>query len=159
MRNRNLKTALLAGALALATTNLMARGTEDASPGKSPAQPGSQGQDLKAKERTGLPNDPMDLRASSIIGQAVRNDTGVRLGKVQDLIVSMTAHTVPFAIVEYGGALGIGETRVAVPLTDLRWSSEYNNLVLTATKADFESASTTPTGAWTAVRAAFVLTL
>ena len=37
----------------------------------------------------------------------------------------MASHTVPFAIIEYGGTLGIGETRVVVPLTALKWSSEY----------------------------------
>jgi sporulation protein YlmC with PRC-barrel domain/HSP20 family molecular chaperone IbpA len=144
-------TALVAGALALATTNLTARGTEDALPGKSPLQPGSQGQDPKANERAGAPIESLDLKASSIIGLLVRNETGVRLGKVQDLIVSMASHTVPFAIVEYGGTLGIDQTRVAVPITDLKWSGEPKQLILTATKEEFESTATTPTDGWMAV--------
>ena len=63
----------------------------------------------------------------------------------------MTSHSVPFAIVEYGGTLGIGQTRVAVPISDLKWSSEPKQLILTATKEEFESATTAPTGGWMAV--------
>ena len=147
MRNRNKVTALVAGALALATTNLTAQATDEA----LPPQPGYQGQDTKAKERASPPSEALDLKASSIIGTLVRNETGVRLGKVQDLIVSMASHTVPFAIVEYGGTLGIGQTRVAVPITDLRWSDEPRQLILTTTKEEFESATTAPTGGWMAV--------
>jgi osmotically-inducible protein OsmY len=147
MRNRNMITALVAGVLALAPTNLKAQGDNEA----LPPQPGHQGQDSKAKERASPPIESLDLKASSIIGLLVRNETGVRLGKVQDLVVSMASHTVPFAIVEYGGTLGIGQTRVAVPITDLKWSDEPRQLILTTTKAEFESASTTPTGGWVAV--------
>jgi sporulation protein YlmC with PRC-barrel domain len=144
-------TALVAGALTLATTNLTAQVTEDALPGKKPPQPGSHGQDPKATDRAVAPIESMKFKASSIIGLLVRNETGVRLGKVQDMIVDMSSHTVPFAIVEYGGALGIGATRVAVPITDLRWSDEPRHLILTATKEEFESATTMPTGRWVAV--------
>jgi sporulation protein YlmC with PRC-barrel domain len=140
-------TTLVAGALALATTNLTAQATDEA----LPPQPGYQGQDSKAKERARPPVESLDLKASSIIGALVRNETGVRLGKVQDLIVSMASHTVPFAIIEYGGTLGVGQTRVAVPITELKWSSEPKQLILTATKEEFESATTAPTGGWMAV--------
>jgi osmotically-inducible protein OsmY/sporulation protein YlmC with PRC-barrel domain len=151
MRNRKMIIALVTGALALATTNLMAQGTEEHLPGKSPALSGSQGQAPNATERASTSSMSSDLKASNIIGLTVRNETGVRLGKVQDLIVSMNSHTVPFAIVEYGGTLGIGATRVAVPITDLKWSSEPQELILTATKEEFESAATAPTGGWMAV--------
>jgi osmotically-inducible protein OsmY len=147
MRNRNMISALVTGALALATTNLTAQGNDET----LPPQPSYQGQDSRAKERASAPISSLELKASSIIGLLVRNETGVRLGKVQDLIVNMGAHTVPFAIVEYGGTLGIGQTRVAVPITDLKWSGEPNQLILTATKEEFEAATTAPTGGWMAV--------
>jgi sporulation protein YlmC with PRC-barrel domain len=147
MRNRKLITALVTGGLALATTNLKAQGTDELLP---PA-PGYQGQHSKTADLAGSPAGASDLKASSIIGLTVRNETGVRLGKVQDLIVSMASHSVPFAIVGYGGTLGIGQTRVAVPLTDLKWSSESKELILTATKEEFESASPGPTSGWMAV--------
>lgn len=139
--------ALVAGPLALASTNLTAQGTDEA----LPPQPGYQGQNAKPTERAAAPIESSDLKASSIIGLLVRNETGVRLGKVQDLIVSMSSHTVPFAIVEYGGTLGVGQIRVAVPLTDLKWFGEPKQLILTATKEEFQAAATAPTGGWMAV--------
>ena len=87
-------TTLVAGALALATTNLTAQATDEA----LPPQPGYQGQAPKAKERASPLTEPLDLKASSIIGLLVRNETGVRLGKVQDLIVSMCIPKKPIII-------------------------------------------------------------
>jgi hypothetical protein len=69
---------------------------------------------------------------------------------VQDLIVNLRTDSVGFAIIDYGGALGFGGTRVAVPLTDFKWSNHPRELILTATKAEFDSASTTPTAGWMA---------
>ena len=151
MRNRNLITALVAGGLALATTNLTAQGTEETLPAKGAPQLGQQNQTSKATAPAGAFNGASDLKASSIIGLAVRNESGERLGKAEDLIVSMASHSVPFAIVEYGGALGIGVTRIAVPLSDLKLASEPRELILTATREQFQSASAVPTGGWAAV--------
>src|ERR1035437_1578222 len=151
MRNRDMIIALLAGGLTLATTNLTAQSTDQTSPDKNTPGMGDSSQHYKAAQPAGATSGASDLKASSIIGLVVRNDSGERLGKVEDLIVRFDSHTVPFAIVAYGGALGIGDTRVAVPLTDRKWSSEPRELTLSATKQQFESASTTPTGAWLAV--------
>ncbi len=148
MPDKNLIIALLAGGLALATTNLRAQAATAASPAMDPPEIGQQSQHSNAAQPASAAS---DLKASSIIGLAVRNESGERLGKVEDLIVRFTSQSVPFAIVEYGGALGIGGTRVAVPLTDLKWSSEAKELTLSATKEQFESASTTPSGAWAAI--------
>ena len=151
MQKRNLIIGLMAGGLALATTNVMAQGTEEALPAEHTPQMGRSSEPSVAAQLAGTTVGASDLRASRIIGLAVRNESGERLGKVEDLIVRFTSHSVPFAIVGYGGTLGIGETRVAVPLTDLRWSSEPRELTLSATKQQFQSASMTPTGAWMAV--------
>jgi len=91
------------------------------------------------------------LKASYIIGLEVRNAADERLGKVQDLIVSLDSQSAPIAILTYGGALGIGETRVAVPLKDLRWSSTARQLTMAATRSELETASPFPTGGWAAI--------
>ena len=151
MRNSNLITVLVAGGIALATTNLRGQDTEQQFPAKNPLLVGQPGQYPKQVEPAATFSGAQNLKASSIIGLAVCNESGEHLGKVQDLIVSMASHSVPFAIVEYGGALGIGVTHVAVPLPDLKWSSESKQLILMTTKEQFESASTTPTGEWAGV--------
>jgi sporulation protein YlmC with PRC-barrel domain len=151
MRNRNLITALVAGGLALGATHLTAQGYGETSQAKTQAQPSQQGHDPEAASQAGAPAGASDFRASSIIGLTVRNESGDRLGKVQDLIVNLTSQSTPFAIIEYGGAVGLGVTRIAVPLTDLKWSNEPKQLTLTATKEQLEAASPLPTGGWAAV--------
>jgi hypothetical protein len=148
MRKRNLIGTLVAGGLALATTNLTAASAEQGFAPKSQPQSGDPAQSAKEAAPAAAAS---NLKASQIIGQTVRNDSGERLGKVHDLIVNLEARSTPFAIIEYGGRLGIGATHVAVPMTDLMWSGEPRQLILRATRQEFESASSIPTGGWMAV--------
>lgn len=151
MRNRNLITVLVTGGLALSAANLTAQRAAETLP--NPDQPllSHETHSTKETQPAAASAAGFNLRASSIIGLQVRNDSGERLGKVQDLIVNLESHSAPFAIVEFGGTLGIGATRVAVPLTDLKWSSEPKELLLSATKDEFQSANPAPTGAWMAL--------
>jgi sporulation protein YlmC with PRC-barrel domain len=151
MQKNSMIIALMAGGLALATMNLTARGADEMLPPSGHPQSAQSGYHSKEATPTQSPYGTLDFKASSIVGLAVLNDTGERLGKVQDLIISLTSGSVPFAIVEYGGTLGLGQTRVAVPLKDLKYSSEPKQLILATTKAQFQSASSAPTGGWIAV--------
>lgn len=149
MRNKKMIFALVAGGLALATTNLMAQGDNLGLPTNSQPQSGQLDQYPKHSDPArSSPAAAANTKVSSIIGLTVRNDSGERLGKVRDLIVNLDTHSTPFAIIEYGGALGIGQTRVAIPLTDLKWYGEPRQLIATATKEQLDTASTTPTGEW-----------
>jgi hypothetical protein len=162
MRNRDIIITLVAGALTLATSNLKAQttagGSFPSSDQSQPGQPGQPGQSGQYNQHNRAPTGTTtynttgaaEQKASEIIGMVVHSDTGERLGKVHDLIVSLDSGFAPYALVGYGGALGVGETKVAVPLTDLKRGGE-KQLTLSATKAQFEAASSTPTGAWTSV--------
>ena len=136
----------------MSTTNLTAQGTEEPLPVKSQSQATTtqEGQLSKEGNLMGASYGTC-LKASSLIGMAVRDQSDERLGKVNDLVVNLSSQAAPFAIIEYGGALGIGVTRVAVPLTELKWSSEPKQLTFAGTKEQFQSASVAPTGGWTAV--------
>ena len=151
MRKRDMAIALLAGGLALATRNLTAQSTDPALPARNPPGMGDSSQHAITAQPTGTNHGAADLKASGIIGLGIRSESGERLGKVEDLIVRLASQSVPFAIVDYGGATGVGEIRVAVPLKDFKWSSESRELTLSATREQFESASRIPTGAWMAV--------
>jgi osmotically-inducible protein OsmY/sporulation protein YlmC with PRC-barrel domain len=151
MRNRKLITVLVTGGLALAAANLTAQRAEEALPKPGEPQLSQETQNPKEAQPNAALAAGGNLKASSIIGLHVRNDTGERLGKLQDIIVNLESHAAPFAIVEYGGTLGIGVTRIAVPLSDLKWSSESKQLLLTATKEEFQSANPAPTGGWMVV--------
>jgi sporulation protein YlmC with PRC-barrel domain len=54
-------------------------------------------------------------RASKLVGAAVYNDEGKRIGKIEDMIVSPEGK-VSVAVIDVGGFLGIGKHRVAIPV-------------------------------------------
>ena len=89
--------------------------------------------------------------ASDIIGKKVTNTQDEDLGKVQDIIVNVENSTAPYAIIAHGGVLGANRTKIAVPLSSLQCAPDGNNLMLSATKAQLQAASKTPTGAWVTV--------
>lgn len=137
----------LAGGLAIATTSLWAQSTSVPYGGYSSSRQERQ----PAAERAESPSASLNLRASTLIGMPVRNDSGERLGKVQDLIVNLGSDMVPFAIVEFEGPVALAEARVAVPFNYLRASNEARQLTFTGSKEQLATATSTPTGRWLAV--------
>lgn len=63
-------------------------------------------------------------RASKIIGAAVQNEGGERIGSVDELILSREDKIV-MAIVSVGGFLGLGSKLVAVPWSQLRMDGDH----------------------------------
>jgi sporulation protein YlmC with PRC-barrel domain len=62
------------------------------------------------------------LRANKVIGLAVRNSSGEKLGDIQDLVIDSATGKIRYAALEHGGFLGIGEKLFAVPWDDLKLS-------------------------------------
>jgi osmotically-inducible protein OsmY/sporulation protein YlmC with PRC-barrel domain len=136
--------ALVIISLALATTGIGAEEQERY------GQPrfGRERQQTQTSDQNKSSGQSAQLKASQLIGKDVRNAQDENLGRVQDLIVDLSSGSVPYAIIGYGGALGIGNTKIAVPIDALECSSDGKNLLMSATKDEFQSASKTPTGAW-----------
>lgn len=57
-------------------------------------------------------------RASKVVGSAVTDAAGAKLGTVDDLIIT-TSDQVPYAVLSVGGFLGLGEKHVLVLAKDL----------------------------------------
>lgn len=57
-------------------------------------------------------------RASKVVGSNVVDSAGIKLGTVDDLIIT-TADQVPYAVLSVGGFLGMGEKHVLVSGKDL----------------------------------------
>jgi sporulation protein YlmC with PRC-barrel domain len=73
-----------------------------------------------------------------ILGKGVYNDTGDKVGEINDLIVT-PAKAVSYAIVGVGGFLGMGEHEIAVPVGKLK--QEQGKIVLRgATKEALKAA-------------------
>jgi hypothetical protein len=74
---------------------------------------------------------PLQLHlGSSIIGSNLKNPQGKDLGKVKDLVVNTDDNRVVYAVVSFGGVLGLGEKLFAVPLSALKRAAEANTFIL-----------------------------
>jgi sporulation protein YlmC with PRC-barrel domain len=81
------------------------------------------------------------IRASEIIGTTVKNKADESLGQISDLLMNSMGHT-QFYIVGHGGALGVGDTYIAVPVAAVKCEESDNAKIarIDMAKSKFESA-------------------
>lgn len=83
---------------------------------------------------------PAVLSATSIDGNGIRNHQGEDLGKVKDLMIDLADGSVSYAVVSYGGFLGMGDKLFAVPFEALTVDPENHAFLLDASKERLENA-------------------
>ncbi|OGB21221.1 MAG: hypothetical protein A3I66_02530 [Burkholderiales bacterium RIFCSPLOWO2_02_FULL_57_36] len=81
-----------------------------------------------------------DLRASKLIGQEVKNTQGESMGDIQDLIVDPVAQRVHYAVLSFGGVLGMGDKLFAFPVSAFKASQDKDELVLNVAKERLKNA-------------------
>lgn len=77
--------------------------------------------------------------ASEIVGTQVKDSQREVVGKIDDLVFDDEGR-ISFAILGYGGFLGIGRSLVAVPITSLSYVEEPRHFVLNTTEENIHSA-------------------
>lgn len=80
------------------------------------------------------------LSAGTMNGTSINNPKGESLGDIKDLMIDLTSGRVAYAVVEFGGLLGIGSKLFAVPLMALRQDAPNKCFVLDADKSTMEQA-------------------
>jgi sporulation protein YlmC with PRC-barrel domain len=80
------------------------------------------------------------LSAKSLIGGRVVNLKNENLGKIEDLVIEPEDGRVTFAILSFGGFLGMGEKLFAVPLQAMKTSTEDRAFVLDVDKERLKNA-------------------
>lgn len=85
-------------------------------------------------------NPPRTLSASSINGTSVKNGEGENLGDIEDLMIDLSEGRVAYAVVSFGGFLGMGDKLFAVPFSALRCDCENKVFVLDVPKEKLENA-------------------
>lgn len=90
----------------------------------------------------------MNLSATSIIGDDVVNAAGDDLGKIEDLMVDCSTGTVSYAVLSFGGFLGIGDKYFAVPLEIMQLDTENEKFILDESKERLEAAPGFDKGRW-----------
>lgn len=81
-----------------------------------------------------------DMRASKLIGSEVRNVHGESLGKIKDLIVDVNNERVYYAVLSFGGVLGLGNKLFAYPVRAFTQAAEGDKLVLNIDKDRLKAA-------------------
>jgi sporulation protein YlmC with PRC-barrel domain len=95
-----------------------------------------------AKNKNPATNYPALVGASEIRGTHVKNPQNQDLGQIDEVLIDPDTGQVRFVILDVGGFLGLGSTRVAVPLNAFQITQEGNNAkwVLDADKEKLKNA-------------------
>lgn len=80
------------------------------------------------------------IAASRVIGSNVYSSSGQSIGDVQDIILDKQSDKIMFAVLSFGGFLGIGEKYHAMPWASLNYVPEQGGYVVGLTKAQLEKA-------------------
>jgi hypothetical protein len=70
------------------------------------------------------------VKASSIIGTNVVNPKGDNLGSIKDIVIDRHTGRVAYAVVSFGGFLGMGEKLFAIPFSAFAFNmtkNQFNN--------------------------------
>jgi sporulation protein YlmC with PRC-barrel domain len=79
-------------------------------------------------------------RASKITGSKVKNTTGDSLGDIKDLVLDPDSGQVVYAVVSFGGILGMGDKLFAIPWRALHWNGDKAFYVLDLDKVTLKNA-------------------
>ena len=80
------------------------------------------------------------MRADTLVGYDVYNTEGQDLGDIKDIMLNVFDGKVSYAVLEFGGFLGIGEKLFAVPWDALKLDSENKRFTLNIDKERLENA-------------------
>ncbi|MEP6887384.1 MAG: PRC-barrel domain-containing protein [Nitrospirales bacterium] len=87
-----------------------------------------------ARDKSGV------LKASELLGMKVEGTDGKKLGDIKDLVVDPMDGDIDYAVLDYGGFLGVGDKYFAVPWEALQFSPDGKKVVLDVTKKDLKQA-------------------
>jgi sporulation protein YlmC with PRC-barrel domain len=82
----------------------------------------------------------MALSASSLIGDNVKNPHGEDLGKIEEIMIDTDNGRVAYAVLSFGGFLGIGDKLFAIPWDALRVAPEEKAFVINIDRETLENA-------------------
>lgn len=86
-------------------------------------------------------SNPTLLSASTLNGTAVENPEGDNLGKIEELMVDLTNGRIAYAVLSFGGILGIGNQLYPIPWDMLYVDTEKEVIVLDVDKQTLKNAS------------------
>jgi sporulation protein YlmC with PRC-barrel domain len=80
------------------------------------------------------------ISSESVEGSTVYNTAGEKLGSIDDLMIDKYSGQVRYAVLEFGGFLGMGTDRFPIPWKMLKYATEKNGYVVPLDKTVLENA-------------------
>ena len=80
------------------------------------------------------------IRAGKAIGTNVYDRSGNKIGEVKDIVLDKTSNSILFAVVSFGGMLGIGEKYHPIPWAELDYEPDQGGYVVPFTAEQLKSA-------------------
>lgn len=80
------------------------------------------------------------IRGSRVIGTDVYNPSGDKIGEVEDVMLDKMSNNIMFAVVGFGGFLGMGEKFHAIPWSSLDYEKDKGGYIVPYSKEQLEKA-------------------
>ena len=80
------------------------------------------------------------LSSSSLAGNTVVDPSGEKLGTIKDFMVDTSAGQIAYAVLTFGGFLGMGDKLFAVPMRALSLHPTEKSFILNTTKEHLKAA-------------------
>jgi sporulation protein YlmC with PRC-barrel domain len=80
------------------------------------------------------------ISSDKVEGTAVYNNAGEKLGSIDDLMIDKQSGQVRYAVLEFGGFLGMGTDRYPIPWNMLRYETAKDGYVVPLDKAKLDNA-------------------
>ena len=83
---------------------------------------------------------PHILSSSTLTGDDVRNPQGENLGEIKDFMIDIDNGNIVYAVLSFGGFLGIGDKLFAIPWEGLQVDTSNECFVLDVTREQLDNA-------------------
>jgi sporulation protein YlmC with PRC-barrel domain len=80
------------------------------------------------------------IRAKRVIGTSVKNTAGEKIGTVEDIVLDKLSNNIVYAVVGFGGFLGMNEKYHPVPWSALDYVESEDSYVVPFTKEQLKAA-------------------
>src|SRR5438105_2024602 len=80
------------------------------------------------------------MSAGTLAGDRVRNSAGEDLGKIEEIMIDVATGRVAYAVLSFGGFLGMGDKLFALPWDALQLNEDEHEFILDVDKATLENA-------------------
>jgi len=80
------------------------------------------------------------IRARTVLGTSVKDRSGNKIGSIEDIVLDKQSNAILFAVVGFGGFLGMAEKYHPIPWSALDYDSAQGAYVVSFTREQLERA-------------------